>query len=355
MVVEELSTRMVAAGNEVDAYNRKGHHVSGKSFEGKSNGNLSEYKGIKILVIPTFRNGNLNAFIYSVLATFRALFGHYDCIHFHAEGPCAMLWLPHLCGIRTVATIHGLDWQRAKWGGFAVKYLRFGEKIAAKYADKIVVLSKNMKQYFMDEHGRKVEFIPNGISKPVKRGTNIISQKWGLQKDTYILFLARVVPEKGLHYLIDAYRELNTSLKLVIVGGSSHTDGYIMEIKRKAAEDRRIIITDFVQGEELEELYSNSYLYVLPSDVEGMPLSLLEAMSYGNCCVVSDIAECTEIIEDKAVSFKKSNVDDLRDKLQWLIDNVEIVEVFKKEASSFIIGKYNWDVIVRETLRLYAK
>lgn len=356
IVVEELSTRLVAKGHIVHVYNRKGHHVSGKGFDGTSNlANLKEYKGIKILTIKTLENGKLNAFVYSILATFRALFGGYDCIHYHAEGPCAMLWLPHFFGIRTVATIHGLDWQRAKWGGFATKYLRFSEKIAARYADEVIVLSKNVQKYFLYTYGRKVRFIPNGIEKSEIRGNHVISEKWGLSKDEYILFLGRIVPEKGLQYLVDAYRDVGTLKKLVIVGGSSHTDDYMVNIKRKVVEDSRVIFTNFVQGEELEELYSNAYLYVLPSDLEGMPLSLLEAMSYGNCCVVSDIPECTEVVEDKGITFKKSDVSDLKDKLEWLIQNPNIVDGYKREASSFICGKYHWDEVLEKTVKLYTK
>lgn len=355
IVVEELSTRLVAAGHKVHVYNRKGDHVSGKGFNGKANWNISEYKGVKILTIPTFQNGKLNALVYSVLSTIRVLFEHYDCVHYHAEGPCAMLWLPHFFGIRTIATIHGLDWQRDKWGRFATKYLRFGEKIATKYADEVIVLSKNMQKYFMDTYGREVRYIPNGIKKPEIKEANVIYKKWGLKKDEYILFLGRIVPEKGLQYLIDAYRDVDTSKMLVVAGGSSNTYDYMVDIKRKAAKDYRIIFTDFVEGEELEELYSNAYLYVLPSDLEGMPISLLEAMSYGNCCIVSDIPECTEVVEDKAIVFRKSDVSDLRDKLKCYLQNPDMVGKYKSLVSEFICGKYNWEDVVEETISLYLR
>ncbi|MEQ8199265.1 MAG: glycosyltransferase family 4 protein, partial [Clostridiaceae bacterium] len=274
---------------------------------------------------------------------------------YHAEGPCAVLWLPHLFGIHTVATIHGLDWQRAKWGGFATKYLKFGEKIAAQFADEVIVLSRNVQQYFLDTYGRKVSFIPNGVEKPEIKRNKVIYEKWGLKKDEYILFLGRIVPEKGLQYLIDAYKGVDTLKKLVVAGGSSHTDDYMADIKRKASEDNRVIFTNFVQGEELEELYSNAYLYVLPSDLEGMPISLLEAMSYGNCCVVSDIPECTEVVENKAVIFRKSDVSDLKDKLEWLIQNPDTVYEYKRAASEFICSKYDWDATVEKTAKLYKK
>lgn len=353
IVVEELSTRLVTLGHIVHAYNRKGHHVSGSEFDNHKNDVLREYKGIKIISIPTFQNGKLNALVYSILATLQAVFSGYDCIHYHAEGPCGMLWLPHVLGIRTVATIHGLDWQRAKWGGFATKYLKLGELIAAKYADEVIVLSKNVQQYFADTYNRSTKFIPNGVIKPIPLEASVITEKWGLIKDNYILFLGRIVPEKGLHYLIEAFKECETDKKLVIAGGSSHTDKYLTEIKALASTDDRIIFTDFVQGQELEELYSNAYIYVLPSDLEGMPLSLLEAMSYGNCCVVSDIPECIEVVEDKSVSFNKGNMADLRLKLKFLIENSELVLQYKKSSSEYITNKYNWDDIVVQTFLLY--
>lgn len=302
IVVEQLAARMVCAGHKVDVYNRSGHHVSGK--ENDSGKKLKEYRGIRIITIPTLQNKQLNALVYSFFATIRALFGRYDVIHYHAEGPCSMLWIPHLFGIKTVATIHGLDWKRSKWGGFASKFLLFGEKTAAKYADELIVLSENMQAYFKDRYNRDSVLIPNGVMKPEIKGERLIKEKWGLTKDSYILFLARIVPEKGLHYLLDAFRQIDTDKRLVIAGGSSHTNDYVEEIKKKAAEDSRVLMTGFVQGELLEELYSNAYIYVLPSDVEGMPISLLEAMSYGNCCLISDIAENMEVIQNAGESRK---------------------------------------------------
>jgi len=355
IVVEQLAARMVQAGHSVDVYNRKGHHVSGEENDAYLARGLKEYKGIHIITIPTFQNKKLNAVVYSFLATIRALFGHYDVIHYHAEGACSMLWIPHLFGIRTIATIHGLDWQRSKWGEFAARFLLFGEKVAVKYADEIIVLSKNIQKYFKDNYGRDTVFIPNGVLKPKIRSDRIIKKKWGLEKDNYILFLARIVPEKGLHYLLEAYMGIDTHKRLVIAGGSSHTDNYMKQMEMKAAKDKRILMTGFVQGELLEELYSNAYIYVLPSDVEGMPVSLLEAMSYGNCCLVSDIAENLEVIEmqKRAACFKKSSVSDLKYKLRELLEHKEIVDRYKAEAQNYICGKYNWDDVAYRTMKLY--
>ncbi len=350
VVVEELAARLVEKGYRVDAYNRSGYHVSGKEY---GNSKKKYYKGIRVIVIPTFKNGKLNAIVYSFLASLRALFGGYDVIHYHAEGPCATLFIPKIFGIRVVATIHGLDWQRAKWGNFASLVLRFGEKMAARHADEVIVLSRNVQKYFEDTYGRKTRYVPNGIARPQIQGVREIADKFGLEKDGYILFLARLVPEKGLHYLIEAFMQLETDKKLVIAGGSSHSFEYMKHIKKIAEKDRRIVMTDFVQGRVLEELYSNAYLFVLPSDVEGMAISLLEAMSYGNCCLVSDIKENLEVVEDKAVSFRRGDVKDLRDKLRELLANPDKVAAYKAQSSDFICNKYNWDSMVEQTEALY--
>ena len=350
IVVEELSTRMVKAGHSVTCYNRSGHHVSGKEFDG---GSLKEYKGVKLKSVFTINRKGLAAMTSSFFGAICAAFGKYDVVHFHAEGPCAMLWLPKMLGKRCIATIHGIDWQRAKWGGFASKYIKFGEKIAAKYADEIIVLSEAVQKYFVDTYGRKTVFIPNGVNRPIPRSPQLIKKKYGLDKDGYILFLGRLVPEKGITYLIEAFKEVTTDKKLVIAGGSSDTDAFMQELKKIAEGDNRIVFTGFVQGQMLEELYSNAYVYTLPSDLEGMPLSLLEAMSYGNCCLTSDIAECAEVVEDKALVFKKSDVDDLKEKLQYVCDNPDAVKKLKDGAADFICSKYNWDDVVEQTLKLY--
>ena len=350
LVVEELSTRMVKLGHQVTCFNRKGHHVSGSEFDSSQ---LSEYKGVKLKSVWTLDKKGLAAMTSSLSAAINAAFGKYDVVHFHAEGPCAMLWIPKLFGKRCIATIHGIDWQRAKWGGFASKYIKFGEKVAAKYADEIIVLSKGVQKYFMDIYNRKTVFIPNGVTKPNIREPQLIKEKFGLDKYSYILFLGRLVPEKGISYLIEAFKQINTDKKLVIAGGSSDTDEFLCELKKLVKDDKRIIFTGFVQGQLLEELYSNAYVYALPSDLEGMPLSLLEAMSYGNCCVVSDIAECVEVVEDKAVVFPKSSVEELRDKLQDLCDYPEKVQSYKDSASDCICQKYNWDDVVDKTVALY--
>lgn len=351
IVVKELCTRMVRDGCAVTCYNRSGHHVSGAEYDQKT-----EYEGIRQKYVPTIEKKGLAVVSSSAFAALYSAFGKYDVVHIHAEGPAFFSWLPKLFGKKVVVTVHGIDWQREKWkSGFGSKFIRQGEKNAVKYADEIIVLSKRVQDYFEDTYGRKTHFIPNGVNRPEIRQAKLIMEKFGLTKDSYILFLGRLVPEKGIRYLVEAFKKINTDKKLVIAGGSSDTDSFMQELKTMSKDDNRIIFTGFVQGEMLDELYSNAYIYTLPSDLEGMPLSLLEAMSYGNCCLVSDIPECVEVVEDKAMIFKKSDVKDLREKLQDACDHPEKVLELKKQASDFICAKYNWDKVVEETMKLYGR
>lgn len=351
IVVKELCTRMAKNGYTVTCYNRSGHHVSGAEYDKKT-----EYEGINQKCVPTIEKKGLAAVSSSFFAALYSAFGKYNVVHIHAEGPAFFSWLPKLLGKRVIVTVHGLDWQREKWkSGFGSKFIKQGEKNAVKYADEIIVLSKGVHDYFRNQYGRETRFIPNGVNRPEIRKAELITDKFGLTKDSYILFLGRLVPEKGIRYLVEAFKNVKTEKKLVIAGGSSDTDSFMKELKELAKDDKRIIFTGFVQGQMLEELYSNAYIYTLPSDLEGMPLSLLEAMSYGNCCLVSDIQECIEVVEDKALIFKKSNVQDLQNKLQEACDRTEKVMELKQQAADYICKKYNWDDVVEETLKLYRR
>ena len=356
IVVDELATRMAARGNHVIVYNRKGHNVAGAEFDSTENASNKPffYQGVHVIPVTTVDVKGMAALSSSFFATLKAIKTRPDVIHYHAEGPCVMLRLAHWAGIRTVATIHGLDWQRAKWGRFASTYLKFGERTAAKCADEVIVLSRNMQEYFKNTYRRDTRFIPNGIERKQSVAAQKITNEYGLNKDDYILFLGRIVPEKGVHYLIEAFRRLDTNKKLVIAGGSSDSEEYYEQIKQMAAQDPRIILTGFVEDQLLQELYSNAYIYVLPSDLEGMPMSLLEAMSYGNCCLTSDIPECTEVVEDKAATFEHGSVDSLRDSLQGLLEEPQAVQRYKADATGFITSKYDWDAVTERTLATYA-
>lgn len=351
VVVEELSSRMAALGHQVTCYNRGGHHVSGAEFDEDKK---TVHKGVRLKTLPTLDKKGLAAVTSSFFGALFSAFSDADVVHIHAEGPAFMCWLPKLLGKKVVVTVHGLDWQREKWKqGFGAKYIRTGEKMAVRFADEIIVLSRNVQAYFEKTYGRKTVFIPNGITKPEILPAKEITEKFGLEKDGYLLFLGRLVPEKGIHYLIEAFKSVKTDKKLVIAGGVSDSDDYAQIIQAAAAEDERILFTGFVQGRLLQELYSNAYVFVQPSDVEGMPLTLLEAMSYGNCCVVSDIPECTEVAADKAVVFPRGNIAALGQCLQTLCQDSAQVAECKKDAQRHVLEAYNWDDITEKTLELY--
>lgn len=344
IVVDRLATGLAADGYEVEAYNR-----------GRSDNSEDYHNGVQIRHIPTPASSGLNAFVYACLATIRATVAGFDIYHFHAEGPCVMLWMPALMRRRSriIVTIHGLDWQRAKWGRFASLVIRTGEKQAVKHADRIIVLSRNIQQYFADAYGRKTEYVPNGVDRPERVSPELITERFGLNGDDYILFVARIVPEKGLHYLIEAFKKIKTDKKLVIAGGSGQADDYMRRITEMTSGDDRIILTGFVEGKTLAELYSNAYLYVCPSDVEGMSLSLLEAASYGNCCLISDIPENVEVMEDHSVTFLHGNTEDLRSRLEALIKSTGRVDSLRGSTSDFICSKYDWNRMITDTEELY--
>ena len=352
-VLTTLCPMLVEMGVDVTCYNRASDKVENEYVGTVQN---KMYKGVKIKNAWTLDVRGFAAMIASFTAAISASFGKYDVIHFHAEGPCAALWIPKLFGKKCIATVHGLDWQREKWGkGFASKYIKFGEKILAKYADEVIVLSEAAYDYFKKTYNRETTIIHNGISRPEKKSAELITEKYGLEKDGYISVVSRLTAEKGIHYLIDAYNQITTDKKLVIAGDTSDTDDYVKMLKEKAANNPNIIFTGFISGDILNEVYSNSYINVLPSDLEGMSLCLLESLAYRNALLCSDIPENTAVAEDKAVYFQKGNVDDLAEKLQALCDDSELVEQVRNGADEFILNKYSWQDVAKSTCELYKK
>ena len=350
-VLTSLCPLLVELGDEVTCYNRTSDKIENEYLGTVKDG---AFKGVKIKNAFTLNVKGIAAMMASFTAAIAVSFKKYDVVHFHAEGPCAALWIPKLFGKKCVATVHGLDWQREKWGkGFASKYIKFGEKCLVKYADEVIVLSGAAYDYFKETYGRETVIIHNGIEKPEKKELNLIEKEFGLIKNEYIGIISRLTAEKGIHYLIDAYKKVKTDKKLVIVGDTSDTDDYVALLKEKAGDNPNIIFTGFQSGERLEELYSNAYIMALPSDLEGMSMSLLEALAYGNAVLCSDIPENTSVAEDKAVYFKKSDIDDLAEKLQTLCNDSEKVAELKNGVDEFILSRYNWKDIAVKTSNLY--
>ncbi|GAB1253619.1 glycosyltransferase family 4 protein [Desulfovibrio falkowii] len=336
-VVEALASRMAIQGHEVTAYNRGGRSSSEKM-----------YQGVRIISIPTIQHKALNAPVYALLATLHALFmSRYDIIHFHAPGTA--LWLPlvRLLGVKAVVTIHGLDWKRAKWGGIGRYILCMAERVVVRWANKVTVLTQAEQKYFLQKYGLSTELICNGVVPTPQRKPEGI-KALGLERDDYILFLGRLVPEKGIHLLIDAFKGIPTRKKLVIAGGSSFSDDYAKELQKQALQDQRVIMVGPVQGSLKEELYCNAFLFVLPSDVEGMPLSLLEALSCGTRCLTSDIDACVETLDGQGLIFHHGEVHDLEAKL-----NMALTGSIPSPNAEYICRKHDWDKVVSQYLTLY--
>lgn len=352
VVVSNLAPHLAKIGYDVTCFNR-----TNKQFkkQKKSAPLPRDYEGVHLIWTPTVDRRGLAAMSSSLIATVMAAFRRFDLIHFHTEGPCFLCWLPRLLGKKIVVTIHGLDHQRQKWGKFASAYIMLGEKAAVRYAHRIIVLSKGVQTYFREKYGRETVLIPNGIDPAESRPASGITKQFGLSSRDYILFLGRLVPEKGIHYLIEAYQKLKTDKKLVIAGGTSDTDDYVKHLYEMAGDSPSIIFTGFQQGVILEELFSNAYLYVLPSDLEGMPLTLLEAMNYSCCCVTSDIGECADVMNGCGVTFPRGNVEALREALHDLCDHPEKTETYRSKAREEVSSKYTWKEITAQTNEIYRE
>ena len=350
VVVTELARRMAVLGHEVTCYDRSGTDVNGRPAPSEP----YELDGVRVVPVRTIDAKGMAALSSSYFATLAAIKNNPDVIHYHAEGPCVPLPLARRAGIRTVATIHGLDWQRAKWGRLASAYIRLGERNAARMADKVIVLSRSAQEYFRKSYGRETILVPNGVEKKQLRPAHEITERWGLTTGSYILFLGRIVPEKRPELLIKAFQSIESNKQLVIAGGSSDTSEYLDQVQALAAQDPRAIMTGFVDSQTLAELYSNAYAYVLPSDVEGMPMSLLEAMVYGRCCVTSDIPECDDVLAGTGETFARGSAEALRDVLAGLLaDPSHVVELGEK-ARRRAEASFDWDAVVHQTLEVYG-
>lgn len=352
-VLTNICPLMVESGNEVVCYNRTTDRPEKEFEKDMVNG---EYKGVKLKKARTLKIKGISAMLASFSAAIACSFSKCDIVHFHAEGPSAAMVIPKFFGKKCVATVHGLDWQREKWGGgFASKYIKHGEKTLVKRADAVIVLSESARQYFEQTYGRKTVVIPNGISRPRLLSDDIIKEKYGLFKESYICMVARLTKEKGAHYLIEAYKRLDTDKKLVICGDTSDTDDYVAQLKSMAGDNKNIIFTGFISGDTLGQIYSNSYAVCLPSDLEGMSISLLEALSYSNAVLCSDIPENTSVCGNAALTFKKGNVDDLAQKLDFLLKNPKAAEKLRGNSAEYVLSRFSWQNTAELTTELYEK
>lgn len=355
--VEELSSRLVALGHEVYVYVRPRFIIDGQK----------SYKGVRLIPLPSLTTKNLDTITHTFLATIHILFKKVDIIHYHGVGPSTLAWIPRIFKPRAevVVTFHSIDRFHKKWGLFARIYLGWGEWTACHFPHKTIAVSQAIQKYCREKFHKEVVYIPNGVEAEKIGGADKIKQ-FGLKKDSYILTVARLIEHKGIHYLIQAYRKMEKKFgedgrnwpggkikKLVIVGAPSFTEDYFVYLNRLAEQSPNIIFAGFQTGETLKQLFANAYLYVHPSEVEGLSITILEAMSYGTCVLISNIPENLETIDHSGFSFEAKNVDDLFEKIVYLLNFPEGVKQRGERGMNFIKKNFDWDKVVAETEKVY--
>lgn len=307
-----------------------------------------EYKGIKLKNIYSPKSKSFEAIVHSFLSVMHAAFTRPDVVHIHAIGPNLVAGLARLFGLKVVMTHHGPDYKRMKWNGLAKFFLKTGEWMGVKFTNKVIVISEEIKEHVADTYSRTdCILIPNGVDKSVISTHTDYLADLGVSKDQYIFTLGRFVPEKGFDYLIRAYSQsvISKKYKLVIAGDADHESEYSLELKVLAKENN-VVLTGFVKGEKLKQLFSNAALFVLPSFYEGLPIALLEAMSYGLPIIASDIAANTQVNLPKDCYFKVGN----EMMLMYALDSVKLGE---HERFEYEMTQYDWDVIADKTLDVY--
>ena len=347
--VEELGARLAARGHHVRVYCRASY---GEDHPLK-------YRGMELRHLRTPSSKHLDAIAHSGASTVAALAGGYDVIHYHALGPGLAAPLPRLIGrARVVLTVHGLDDQRAKWGRGAQSVLRTAQWMSAHVPNATIVVSRALGEHYRLRHDRSTVYIPNGVTEPDPRPASAIQDRFGLERGGYLLFVGRLVPEKAPDLLIRAFRRLDRPEKLVVAGGSSFTDDYVAELRRLAGDDPRIVFTDYVYGALLAELYSNAAAFVLPSRLEGLPLTLLEAASYGLPVVASSIPPHVEVLGADGPGQRLFPVDDelaLAAVLDRTLEHAGWEHTGAVRLRHRVMGTYRWDAVTSATEQLYYR
>ena len=341
-VTEEVGSRLVAKGHKVTVYSSRDYGTVDGTF-----------KGMEIRTVPSVNTKSFHKFSICFQATRDVMARRdTDIVHVHAVGPSLFSIFPRLVDIPTVVQTHGLEWKRDKWGIVGKTFFKLSDYSVVYFPNKATAVSKVQKQYYENKFGREVVYIPNGVS-PVERQAPRWILEQGLDPGRYILFAARLVEEKGAHFLIKAFRNIDTAMKLVVAGDAAHAEKYKAMLRQEARDDPRILFPGFVTGEPLAELFSNAYLFCLPSTMEGLPVALLDAMNYGNCCLSSDIPENLEALEDYGFTFRNRDVEDLNHVLKDLIAHPEKVEGKKNAAREHVRKNYSWDRVTDQMEELY--
>lgn len=335
---ENLYPRIAAMGHDVTVIRRS-------CYVNDSN-NGHDYNGVKLVDVYAPRKKSLEAITHTILAVIKARMMNPDILHVHAVGPSLMVPLARLLGLKVIMTNHGPDYDRKKWGRLAKGMLRAGERWGTRWSNKVIVISQVIADILKNNYGREdVELIYNGVDKPLKSSATDFLERKGIKPGKYILALGRFVEEKGFHDLIDAYSQLKRDdIQLVIAGDADHPDPYSERLKKQAA-DAGAILTGFIRGEELNQVLTNAALFVLPSYHEGLPIALLEAMSYDLDVLVSDIPANRLHELNPGDFFKVADVADLTKALERKIDGAG--------SRQYDLSSYDWDQIARRTAAVY--
>jgi glycosyltransferase involved in cell wall biosynthesis len=338
---EEVGKRLVEMGHELTVYCRSYFTPA-----------LPKYKGMRLVRLPTFRSKHLETLVHTFLSTVHVMFSDCDIVHYHAQGPALFSFFPRLVGKKTAVTVQGQDWQRKKWGRFAAFALRLGELASARLPNCTMVVSQALQRHYRAAYGVQTKYVPNGSMIRQRVAPSQIPE-WGLEADNYILFLGRFSPEKTCRLLIEAYEKLDTPVKLVLAGGSSYTNAYVDELRKHQSE--RVLFLDWVYGAALDELLTNAALFVLPSDLEGLSLALLDAMGAAVCVLASDIPENREVIEGTGFTFQPGDATDLARMIRLLLSDAPARTVAGRNAQARVRERYLWPRIAAEIARSYAE
>ena len=340
---EELFTRVAARGHEVYALGRKPYMAP----------TLKEYKGVHLLALPCPKQKFLEAIVHTLLGIFVARRLKPDILHIHAVGPSLLVPLARLLGMKVVSTNHGPDYERGKWGGIARTILKLGESLGSRFSNALIAISEPISAHLQKAFGRAPAIIPNGVViRPAPAAQDVL-RKYGLVPDRYILAVGRLVPEKGLHDLVQAFVKARLpGWQLVIVGAADHEDAYSVTLKQTAAAVSEVVMTGYMTKEPLAQLYAHAGLFVLPSYHEGLPIVLLEAMSYGLPVLASDIPANHQVGLPEDRFFSPGAVDALAEKVR-----AQTMRPFtsgeKISQLDFVARHFDWDAIAEKTIQVY--
>ena len=340
----EAGRRLAARGHDVTVYSTRGDDTC-----------PAEWEGMRIIWLPRIRPYWLEKTSGALAAACRAMVAQQpDIIHLHSVAAGAMAPLLKFKGAPCILQMHGLEWLRTRWSGFARLVLKTMEKTSVALADAMTAVSQEQCDYFRDEYGKDCRYIPTAADIKDLANPRLICSQLGLQPRRYILFAARLVPEKGAHHLIRAFRDLAPHYPLVIAGEAPAGSSYQQELQNLARGNRQIRFAGRVRGRLLEELFSNAALFVQPSELEGLSIGLLEAMSYGLPCLASDIPANREVIGDAGLLFRNKDVGDLEKNLSWVIGHEHACHQYGVKARSRVQHSFSWNHVVDQLEELYA-